>query len=116
MARETLPVALDLMFGHEGGYVNSNRDRGGATKPSRSKRAHLSSGNVTRLHTTLKTIEARRSSQAPGLDAVACFRGRTALSYGDQSARRQSAISRRMKMPLSAWPRLLAVVAQIAQQ
>lgn len=32
MARETLPVALDLMFGHEGGYVNVKTDRGGPTK------------------------------------------------------------------------------------
>lgn len=32
MARETLPVALDLMFGHEGGYVNVKSDRGGPTK------------------------------------------------------------------------------------
>ncbi|MBP1842024.1 lysozyme family protein [Rhizobium petrolearium] len=32
MARETLPVALDLMFGREGGYVNVKSDRGGPTK------------------------------------------------------------------------------------
>lgn len=32
MARETLPVALELMFGHEGGYVNVKTDRGGPTK------------------------------------------------------------------------------------
>lgn len=32
MARETLPVALDLMFGHEGGYSNVKTDRGGPTK------------------------------------------------------------------------------------
>jgi len=32
MARETLPVALELMFGHEGGYVNAKTDRGGPTK------------------------------------------------------------------------------------
>lgn len=30
--RETLTVALDLMFGHEGGYVNNPKDPGGATK------------------------------------------------------------------------------------
>ena len=30
--RETLPKALELMFGHEGGYVNSPNDRGGPTK------------------------------------------------------------------------------------
>jgi lysozyme family protein len=32
MARETLPVALDLMFGHEGGYSNAATDSGGPTK------------------------------------------------------------------------------------
>lgn len=32
MARETLPVALDLMFGHEGGYSNAKTDSGGPTK------------------------------------------------------------------------------------
>ena len=30
--RETLDTALDLMFGHEGGYVNNPKDPGGATK------------------------------------------------------------------------------------
>ncbi|WP_322885470.1 hypothetical protein U8C32_09155 [Sinorhizobium medicae] len=28
MARETLPVALELMFGDEGGYSNHKGDRG----------------------------------------------------------------------------------------
>ncbi|KSV72897.1 hypothetical protein N182_28950 [Sinorhizobium sp. GL2] len=32
MARETLPVALELMFGDEGGYSNRKSDRGGPTK------------------------------------------------------------------------------------
>lgn len=32
MARETLPEALRLMFGHEGGYSNNKSDRGGPTK------------------------------------------------------------------------------------
>ena len=32
MAGETLPVALELMFGHEGGYSNVSTDRGGSTK------------------------------------------------------------------------------------
>lgn len=30
--RDTLPTALDLMFGHEGGYSNVKTDRGGPTK------------------------------------------------------------------------------------
>lgn len=32
MARETLPRALELMFGHEGGYSNVKTDAGGPTK------------------------------------------------------------------------------------
>lgn len=32
MARETLPTALTLMFGHEGGYMNAKTDTGGPTK------------------------------------------------------------------------------------
>jgi len=32
MARETLPRALELMFGHEGGYSNVKTDSGGPTK------------------------------------------------------------------------------------
>ena len=32
MARETLPVALELVFGDESGYSNRSRDRGGPTK------------------------------------------------------------------------------------
>lgn len=32
MARETLPQALALMFGHEGGYANNPKDPGGPTK------------------------------------------------------------------------------------
>lgn len=32
MARATLPEALKLMFGHEGGYANAKSDRGGPTK------------------------------------------------------------------------------------
>ena len=32
MARQTLPLALELMFGHEGGYSNAKTDSGGPTK------------------------------------------------------------------------------------
>ncbi|NOV17891.1 secretion activator protein [Ensifer adhaerens] len=32
MARDTLPVALELVFGHEGGYSNVKTDKGGPTK------------------------------------------------------------------------------------
>ncbi|WP_200942746.1 MULTISPECIES: hypothetical protein [unclassified Rhizobium] len=34
MARETLPVALDLMFEHESGYSNAKTDSGGPTELS----------------------------------------------------------------------------------
>lgn len=74
MARETFPVALDLMFGHEGDYVNANRDRGGATKPSRSKRAHLSSGNVTR-HPQPTNKRGPSLRQAPGPQCRSLFQG-----------------------------------------
>lgn len=32
MARQTLPLALELCFGHEGGYSNAKTDSGGPTK------------------------------------------------------------------------------------
>lgn len=51
MARETLPAALTLMFGHEGGYVNNPADPGGPTK----------------YGITLKTLRAARGK--PGLQA-----------------------------------------------
>lgn len=50
MARETLPVALKLMFGHEGGYVNVASDRGGPTKygiTHRTLAAHRGKASVT---------------------------------------------------------------------
>ena len=48
--RETLTIALDLMFGHEGGYVNNPKDPGGATKygiTHRTLAAHRSASSVT---------------------------------------------------------------------
>ena len=48
--RETLTVALDLMFGHEGGYVNNPKDPGGATKygiTHKTLAAHRSVASVT---------------------------------------------------------------------
>ncbi len=48
--RETLTTALDLMFGHEGGYVNNPKDPGGATKygiTHRTLAAHRGVSSVT---------------------------------------------------------------------
>jgi len=50
MARETLSTALELMFGHEGGYVNVKTDRGGPTKygvTHKTLAAHLGVASVT---------------------------------------------------------------------
>ncbi len=50
MARATLPTALNLMFGHEGGYVNVKTDRGGPTKygvTHKTLAAHLGLASVT---------------------------------------------------------------------
>lgn len=50
MARETLSTALELMFGHEGGYVNVKTDRGGPTKygvTHKTLAAHLGVVSVT---------------------------------------------------------------------
>lgn len=48
--RQTLDIALDLMFGHEGGYVNDPKDSGGPTKygiTHRTLAAHRGVGSVT---------------------------------------------------------------------
>ncbi len=48
--RETLPVALRLMFGHEGGYSNSASDSGGPTKygiTHKTLAAHLGKPSVS---------------------------------------------------------------------
>lgn len=50
MAKETLPAALALMFGHEGGYSNHPKDPGGPTK----------------YGVTLKTLQAHRRNPKLG--------------------------------------------------
>lgn len=48
--RETLPTALDLMFGHEGGYSNRKSDSGGPTKygiTAKTLAAHRGVASVT---------------------------------------------------------------------
>lgn len=60
MARETLPVALKLMFGHEGGYVNVSSDRGGPTKygiAHKTLAAHRGKASVTAAQVKAMSIE-----------------------------------------------------------
>lgn len=60
MARETLPVALTLMFGHEGGYVNVASDRGGPTKygiTHKTLAAHRGKASVTAAQVRAMSIE-----------------------------------------------------------
>lgn len=60
MARETLPEALRLMFGHEGGYVNAKTDRGGPTKygiTHRTLAAHRGVPSVTAAQVKALTLK-----------------------------------------------------------
>jgi len=60
MARETLPIALKLMFGHEGGYSNVATDSGGPTKygvTHRTLAAHRGVASVTPSQVRDMTIE-----------------------------------------------------------
>jgi len=60
MARETLPTALSLMFGHEGGYVNAKTDRGGPTKygiTHRTLAAHRGVPSVTPAQVKALTLK-----------------------------------------------------------
>lgn len=59
MARETLPTALALMFGHEGGYANNPRDPGGPTKygvTHRTLAAHRGVKSVTAAQVKALTL------------------------------------------------------------
>lgn len=59
MARETLPVALDLMFGHEGGYSNAKTDSGGPTKygiTHKTLAAHRGVASVTAAQVKAMTL------------------------------------------------------------
>ena len=58
--RETLTTALDLMFGHEGGYVNNPKDTGGATKygiTHKTLAAHRGVASVTTAQVKSLSIE-----------------------------------------------------------
>lgn len=60
MARETLPVALSLMFGHEGGYSNAKTDSGGPTRwgvTHKTLASHRGVPSVTAAQVKAMTIE-----------------------------------------------------------
>lgn len=60
MARETLPEALRLMFGHEGGYSNNRSDPGGPTKygiTHRTLAAHRGVPSVTAAQVKALTLK-----------------------------------------------------------
>lgn len=60
MARETLPEALRLMFGHEGGYSNNKNDPGGPTKygiTHRTLAAHRGVASVTAAQVKALTLK-----------------------------------------------------------
>lgn len=58
--RETLPRALELMFGHEGGYSNVKTDSGGPTKygiTHKTLAAHRGVGSVTAAQVKALTLK-----------------------------------------------------------
>lgn len=60
MARQTLPIALKLMFGHEGGYSNVKTDSGGPTKygvTHKTLAAHRGVGSVSAEQVKALTLE-----------------------------------------------------------
>lgn len=74
MARETLPTALALMFGHEGGYVNAKSDRGGPTK-------YGITHKTLAAHSGVKSVTAEQVKAMPKAEAEAIYR----KSYWTQS-------------------------------
>lgn len=92
--RENLDDALELMFGHEGGYVNRSTDRGGPTKYGVTHKTlaahrgvpHVTPGDVQRL--TLEEAEAiyRKSYWGPsGGDVLPSGLDYAAFDYGVNS-------------------------------
>jgi lysozyme family protein len=68
MARETLSVALKLMFGSNGGYSNSKSDSGGPTKygiTHRTLAAHRGVGSVPAMACPLALPEQREFERHP---------------------------------------------------
>jgi lysozyme family protein len=77
MARETLPVALDLMFGHEGGYSNVKTDSGGPTK-------YGITHKTLAAHRGLKSVTAEQVKAMTLAEATAIYqRSYWAQSGGD---------------------------------
>lgn len=74
MARETLPTALALMFGHEGGYVNAKTDRGGPTK-------YGITHKTLAAHRGVKSVTAEQVKAMSKAEAEAIYR----KSYWTQS-------------------------------
>lgn len=74
MARETLPTALALMFGHEGGYVNAKSDRGGPTK-------YGITHKTLAAHRGVKSVTAEQVKAMTKAEAEAIYR----KSYWTQS-------------------------------
>ena len=74
MARETLPTALALMFGHEGGYVNAKSDRGGPTK-------YGITHKTLAAHRGVKSVTAEQVKAMSKAEAEAIYR----RSYWTQS-------------------------------
>lgn len=72
--RETLPKALGLMFGHEGGYVNAKTDRGGPTKFGITHK-------TLAAHRGVKSVTAAQVKAMTLAEAVAIYR----KSYWTQS-------------------------------
>ncbi|MCD7109696.1 glycoside hydrolase family 108 protein [Rhizobium sp. DKSPLA3] len=74
MARETLSVALDLMFGHEGGYSNAKTDSGGPTK-------YGITHKTLAAHRGLKSVTAAQVKAMTLAEAIAIYQ----KSYWTQS-------------------------------
>lgn len=74
MAGETLPTALALMFGHEGGYVNAKSDRGGPTK-------YGITHKTLAAHRGVKSVSAEQVKAMSKAEAEAIYR----KSYWTQS-------------------------------
>ena len=72
--RETLPAALKLMFGHEGGYSNRSSDAGGPTKFGITHK-------TLAAHRGVKSVTAAQVKAMPLAEAEAIYR----KSYWTQS-------------------------------
>ncbi len=81
MARETLPVALALMFGHEGGYSDKKTDRGNYLNGVLVGTKYGITGATLAAYRGRKTVTARDVKSLTLQEAEAIYR----LSYWSQS-------------------------------